>query len=104
MSVQIFAGDGYSVMAANQLWMCNAEHQILENPNKAERQCKQMCDENGACNFVFTTRDLGCRLFSSCTGRTETTEAGSIFKKLIGNHRFLDKILCYVYLNLPIWI
>ena len=78
-------------MTANQLWMCNAEHQILANPNKAERQCKQMCDENGACNFVFTTRDLECRLFSSCTGMTATTEAGSIFKKLIGNQRFLDK-------------
>ena len=86
MFVKIFAGDGYSLVSGNQLWMCTAEHQILANPNKAEKQCKQMCDENGACNFVFTTRDLGCRLFSSCTERTDTTEPGSIFKKLIGNH------------------
>ena len=86
MFFEIFEGDGYSLMAANELSMCNAEHQILETPNKAEKLCKQMCNGNGACDFVFTTRDLGCRLFSSCTERTDTTEPGSIFKKLIGNH------------------
>ena len=90
MFVKIFAGDGYSVIAANQLWMCNAKHLILEDPNIAEKRCKKLCNTNGACNFVFSTNDLGCRLFSSCIGRTDTTEPGSIFKKLIGNQRFLN--------------
>ena len=75
------------MIAAKQTWTCNAQHQIFSNPNKAEKQCKHLCNLNGACKFVFSTTDLGCRLFSSCLERTDTTESGSIFKKVIGNQK-----------------
>ena len=88
LNKKYFVGDGYGLIASNKRWMCASSHHLLERENMAENKCKKLCDTNGACNFISSTNDLKCRLFSSCIERTDTTEQGSIFKRLTGNQNF----------------
>ena len=61
---------------------CDAA-ELGSRTNANQDQCKQFCNRNNHCNFVFLTSAKHCLMYETCDEKRDTTYVGTTYGKSV---------------------
>ena len=64
---------------------CSSEFKVEDPGRMGLTQCRERCDENQECKFIFFNVKRGCHFYRSCDNKRSPDIIGHTFKKQKGD-------------------
>ena len=76
-----FEIDGYTVLLQNKKRTCNTKYGLNGLMTRNTTKCREHCDRNSGCKYMFLNDGGGCHLYSSCIDKRTAEWYGSTYQK-----------------------
>ena len=76
-----FEVNGYTALLQNKKRTCNTKYQLKAVETKNVTNCRELCDRDNGCKYIFLNDGGGCFLYSSCIDKRATSWYGSTYQK-----------------------